>query len=171
MQIQPSQFGSLNARVSGSIFRPRIMLIAGGIAYETPSATTDAETMALNALEEPRKIQPKMMTNPVVNNNALTGVSRAGCTLAKIRENGSPPSRAKAHVIRLEVDMIPIVAKRRQPSGNMSKQVAPARLLVASYRISRRGPAAEELTASTSVRTKRRTERKIQPVTIPITMQ
>jgi hypothetical protein len=41
-------------------------LIAGGIAYETPRATTEAEMMALKALLEPRKMHPKIMTRIVV---------------------------------------------------------------------------------------------------------
>jgi hypothetical protein len=40
--------------------------MAGGIAYETPSATTEAEMMALKALLEPRKMQPKTVTRMVV---------------------------------------------------------------------------------------------------------
>src|SRR6266498_1565023 len=61
LHTHPQIPGSLNARSSGNIFRPRRQLIAGGIAYETPSATTEAEMMALKALLEPRNIQPKIM--------------------------------------------------------------------------------------------------------------
>jgi hypothetical protein len=48
--IHPRGPGSLNGRDLGSIFLPRKQLIAIGIPYETPSATTDAEMMALKAL-------------------------------------------------------------------------------------------------------------------------
>jgi hypothetical protein len=47
---------------SGSIFLPRAQLTAIGIPYERSSNTTDAETMALKALDEPRKMQPKIVT-------------------------------------------------------------------------------------------------------------
>jgi len=43
----------LKALVDGSILRPRRRLIATGMPYVMPSATTEAETMALNALDEP----------------------------------------------------------------------------------------------------------------------
>lgn len=39
---------------------------------------------------------------------------------------------AKAYVMRLDVVMMVTVAKRRQMSGNISRQMDPARLLVAS---------------------------------------
>jgi len=131
LHVQPSQSGSLNARFSGSILRPLRILMAGGMPYETPSATTEAAIIALNALDDPRNMQPKMITKPVVRARELTGVSSLGCTLAQTFENGSPPSLANAYVIRLLVDMMPIVAKHRQPRGNISKHVAPARLPVA----------------------------------------
>ena len=82
--------------------------MAGGMAYETPSATTDAEMMALKALglqlareciqrgelylDEPRKMQPKMTTKAVVRMSALSGISCFECTFAKKRLAGSPPS-------------------------------------------------------------------------------
>lgn len=47
--IQPIIPGSTKGR-GGSILRPRRQLIVGGIAYVTPSATTEAEMMALSAL-------------------------------------------------------------------------------------------------------------------------
>jgi hypothetical protein len=43
------------------------------MAYVTPNATTEAETMALKALLEPRNMQPKMMTRIVVSQSALSG--------------------------------------------------------------------------------------------------
>ena len=68
--------------------------MAGGMAYETPRATTDAEMMALKALrasaklnghrkygklrhylEEPRKMQPKITTRAVVRMRAFRGIS------------------------------------------------------------------------------------------------
>ena len=74
--------------LGGSILLPRRQLMAGGMAYDTPSATTEAEVMALNALSknsqrpifsstqklcklptdllDPRKMHPKMMTQIVV---------------------------------------------------------------------------------------------------------
>ncbi len=95
--------------------------------------------MALKALLEPRKIQPKMTTSATVSSSALSGSPNEGCTLAKTLENGRPPSLrtplasiyvgasrrkmqtylAKAYVIRLLVVMIVIVAKRRQMRGNL----------------------------------------------------
>ncbi len=49
LQNQPSGPGRLNG-LRGSILRPRRQFMAGGIAYEMPRATTDAEMMALKAL-------------------------------------------------------------------------------------------------------------------------
>lgn len=82
--------------------------------------------MALNAAEEPRKIQPKMMTAIVVRMSELRGTPRAGWTLAKKVEKGTPRSRAKAQVMRDEVVMMPHVAKRRQTRGKMSRHTAPS---------------------------------------------
>lgn len=87
--------------------------------------------MALKALELPRKMQPKMTTRAVVNMSEFSGTSSLGCTLAKNLDAGSPLSRAKAHVILLDVVMIEVVAKSRHTSGNMSRHTAPARELVA----------------------------------------
>ena len=70
MQIHPIGPGSTKYLVSGSIFLPLRQLIAGGVAYVIPRATTDAETMALNALLEPRKMQPNMTTRTTVRYNA-----------------------------------------------------------------------------------------------------
>ena len=72
----------MNDLDSGSIFLPRIQLMAIGMPYETPRATTDAEMMALNALFEvrmgfdselghnylldPKNIQPKITTSATV---------------------------------------------------------------------------------------------------------
>lgn len=53
----------------------------------------------------------------------------------------------------------------------MRRQTEPARLAVASKRICRIGPAGEEMTVSTSRRTKRRMERKTKPVRMPIATQ
>jgi hypothetical protein len=49
--IHPSGPGRTNG-LSGSILRPRRQLMAIGMPYETPSATTDAEIIALKALED-----------------------------------------------------------------------------------------------------------------------
>lgn len=48
--VQPINPPSLNGLESGSIFRPRRQLIAIGMPYETPRATTEAEIIALKAL-------------------------------------------------------------------------------------------------------------------------
>ena len=93
---QPTAQESLNARVSGSILRPRRQLIAGGIAYVTPRATTLAAVMALKALDEPSRMQPKTTTQAVVHTSAYTGTSRVGWTFAMMRLRGRPRSRAKA---------------------------------------------------------------------------
>jgi hypothetical protein len=49
--VQPRSTGSLNDRDSGSMFLPRMQLMAIGMPYETPRATTEADMIALNALE------------------------------------------------------------------------------------------------------------------------
>lgn len=72
---QPNQLGILKGRFSGSILRPRRQLMAGGMAYVTPSATTDADTMALYALVDPRKIRPKTTTKTDVKINAFRGTT------------------------------------------------------------------------------------------------
>lgn len=50
-------------------------MIATGMPYETPNATTDAEMIALKAALEPRKIQPKITVSAVVKFNAFRGRS------------------------------------------------------------------------------------------------
>ena len=57
-----------------------------------PRQTTDAEMIALKALLEPRKMQPKMMTRTVVRMSAFRGRSRRLWTLAKNLEKGTPLS-------------------------------------------------------------------------------
>jgi len=81
--------------------------------------------MALKAEEEPRKIQPKRITSAVVRMSELRGTPREGWTFAKVREKGRPRSRAKAQVIREEVVIMPVVAKRRQIRGKRRRTVAP----------------------------------------------
>lgn len=49
LQHQPNGPGRLKG-LGGSILRPRRQLMAGGIEYEMPRATTEAEMMALKAL-------------------------------------------------------------------------------------------------------------------------
>src|SRR5271163_1944707 len=97
-----------------------------------PRATTDAETMALKALLDPRNMQPKIMTSTVVRYRAFIGTSSRKLTLAKNFDAGRPPSRANAYTIRLLVVMMLVVAKSRQMSGNINRQMEPALLLVAS---------------------------------------
>jgi hypothetical protein len=96
LQIHPKGLGITKSLVSGNIFRPLKQLIAGGIAYVMPNATTLALTMALKALLDPRKMHPKMMTNAVVRIRALSGKSHFLCTFAKNLLKGNPPSLAKA---------------------------------------------------------------------------
>ena len=93
LQNQPRGPGRTNG-LGGNILRPRRQLIAGGMAYETPRATTDAEMIALKALrasaminalgkrstfgshlDEPRKMQPKITTRAVVKMRAFRGIS------------------------------------------------------------------------------------------------
>lgn len=147
LTVQPSHSGRTNVRVGGSCFRPRRQLIVMGMPYDTPSATTDALTIALNALVEPKKIRPNIVTTAVVRPSASNGTSSLLWTRAKYREKGRPPSRAKAadvsmnhelavlqnspYVILDEVVMIAVVAKSKHISGNISRQTMPARLPVA----------------------------------------
>lgn len=56
-------------------------------------------------------------------------------------------------------------------STHISKQTAPALLFVACLKIASNGPAEELMMVSISPATKRRTTKKIEPVTIPITTQ
>lgn len=107
------------------------MLIPGGMAYEIPRATTEAAVIALKALLDPRKMQPKTMTSRVVNPTALSGTLRPGWTFAKNFENGMPRSRAKAYVIRLLVVIILMVALSKQINGKTRRQMEPALLPVA----------------------------------------
>lgn len=64
--VQPNQPGNLKGLVSGNIFLPLIQLMVGGMAYVTPKATTLADTIALKALDEPKKMHPKIITQAVV---------------------------------------------------------------------------------------------------------
>lgn len=123
--IQPNAEGSLNGRSSGRHFRPRRQLIATGMPYDKPSATTEAAVIALNAEVDPKKIQPKMITTTVVKINELSGMPRPLWTLANTLEKGRPLSRANAHVILEDVVMIPQVANSKQIKGNSRRQVAP----------------------------------------------
>lgn len=66
LAVHANHSGNLKDLEAGSILLPRIQLIAIGIPYETPRATTEAEIIALNALLEPRKMQPKIRTRPTV---------------------------------------------------------------------------------------------------------
>jgi hypothetical protein len=61
-----------------------------------PRATTEAAVMALKALELPRRIRPKMITQAVVQRRALRGTTRASLYLAQIWLKGRPRSRLKA---------------------------------------------------------------------------
>lgn len=139
-------------------------------------------------LLDPRKMQPKMITQAFVSSNELSGSSSVGCTLAKMLEAGSPPSLAKAHVIRLLVVMILTVAKRRQTRGKLvngqsyvrsvadvrtyrRSMMDPVRLFVAWKKICNNGPAADLMTSSTGPATSRRTIRKMKPVKVPMPTQ
>lgn len=51
LAIHPTDFGNTNG-LGGRVLLPRKQLIAGGIAYETPSATTEADVIALKALRK-----------------------------------------------------------------------------------------------------------------------
>jgi hypothetical protein len=94
-------------------------LTAIGIPYAISSSTTEAETMALKALVEPRKMHPKMTTSAKFRYKEFRGTFSLGCTLLKKREAGRPPSLAKAKIIRLLVVMMEIVAKSMQTRGNL----------------------------------------------------
>lgn len=60
------------------MFLPRAQLTAIGRAYEMPSSTTDADTMALNALEDPKKIQPKIVTKARLRYSEFSGTFSLG---------------------------------------------------------------------------------------------
>lgn len=78
--------------LSGSIFRPRIQFTAIGIPYAISNITTEAETMALKALDEPRKMHPNMITRTTVKYNAFSGTLSFGWTWEKNGDAGRPPS-------------------------------------------------------------------------------
>lgn len=91
LRIQPIVLGRTNC-LSGSIFRPRRQFTAIGIPYAISNMTTEAETMALKALDEPRKMQPKMMTRMTVKYSAFRGTLSFGWTRQKKGDAGRPPS-------------------------------------------------------------------------------
>jgi hypothetical protein len=62
---------------------------------------------------------PKTTTTHEVRTRALSGRPSCGWTLAKKREAGRPPSRAKAKIMRLLVVMTEMVAKARQTRGRL----------------------------------------------------
>lgn len=74
-----------------------------------------------------------MRTNTFVNISALSGTPSFWLTFANTLDAGSPRSRAKAYVMRLDVVMMPIVAKTMQTRGKINRQTAPARDEVAVY--------------------------------------
>ena len=84
--------------------------MAGGMAYVTPSATTDADTMALYALVDPRKMRPKMTTKTEVKINAFNGTTSPLWILANHGEAGRPPSLENAYTILLLVVKMEIPA-------------------------------------------------------------
>lgn len=77
LMVQPNQGARLKER-SGSMFLPRAQLTAIGSAYEIPSSTTDAEIMALKALVDPKKIQPKIVTRARLRYSELRGTFSVG---------------------------------------------------------------------------------------------
>lgn len=91
-----------------------MQLTAMGIAYDKSSTTTDADMMALKALVDPSKMNPKRTTIAEVRVRAFNGRPWREWTLAKKREAGRPPSRAKAKIMRLLVVMTLSVANTRQ---------------------------------------------------------
>lgn len=97
-----------------------------------PKATTEAETMALKALLEPRKMHPNMMTRTSVSQSAFNGTWSRPWTLEKTLEAGKPPSLANAYTMRLLVVMMLTAANSKQMRGNISRQTDPALLEVAS---------------------------------------
>jgi len=68
-------------------------------------------------------MHPKMITRIVVRQSEFSGRPSFSCTLEKDLEYGTPPSRANAYVIREDVVMMEVVAKRRQTSGNMRTKI------------------------------------------------
>lgn len=90
-QNHPTALGNFHF-LSGNAFRPCRQLTRMGIIYDRSSATTDAEMMALKALVEPRKMQPKQITTTTVRTRAFSGNCSLGCTVAKNRDAGRPPS-------------------------------------------------------------------------------
>jgi hypothetical protein len=66
--------------------------MATGRPYDIPRATTEADNMALKALLEPKKMQPKITSKRTVRMSAFNGTCNFGWTLAKTLENGRPPS-------------------------------------------------------------------------------
>lgn len=92
-----------------------MQLMAMGIPYARSNKTTEADMIALKALPfvslnqlikkgkpvnsylvEPRKMRPKMMTRTRLRTSEFKGTFKPEWTLAKKREKGRPPSRAKA---------------------------------------------------------------------------
>jgi hypothetical protein len=69
------------------------------------------------------------------------------------------------------VVMMAMVAKTVQTRGNMSRQMAPARELVALYKIARRGPAGDAITSSMFPATNSKHIKKMKPVKVPIATQ
>ena len=74
------------------MLRPRRQFTAIGIPYAMSNMTTEAEIMALKALDEPRKMHPKMITRMTVKYSALRGTLSFEWTLAKNGDAGRPPS-------------------------------------------------------------------------------
>lgn len=66
--------------------------------YVAMSAVELNDSMALNAVVEPRLIRLIAVVKRQVKITELTGICHLGCTAPSQSENGSPRSRAKANV-------------------------------------------------------------------------
>lgn len=76
-------------------------------------------------------MHPKMMTKMVLSVIEGTGPSKHGVSQAKNLEKGSPPSAARACVVREEAVRTLMDAKSIEKTGNMRRVTDPPALLVA----------------------------------------
>lgn len=135
--------------------------------YRTP-LQTKSDQLGARGVSQLQDISHKIMTRVELRRTALSGTPVLGLTRAKKGEKGSPPSRAKAAVIREHAVRMPCEVKNIATSGKTCRQMAPGTEPVAWYIEARRAPELDEMTSLTSVMENSRHTRKMKDDTLPM---
>lgn len=81
-----------------------------GMMYDVYSAIVLRERMALSAVDEPMLMSDRRTMTTLTNAILRIGTLYVASTCLKYPENGSPSSRANAHVRRLTLASVPNMA-------------------------------------------------------------